>query len=39
MSCLPSLGAKAPDFKANTTFGPIKLSDYNGKWVDRKSVV
>ena len=33
MSCLPSLGAKAPDFKANTTFGPIKLSDYNGKWV------
>lgn len=33
MPCLPSLGSKAPDFKANTTFGPIKLSDYNGKWV------
>ena len=33
MPCLPSLGAKAPDFSANTTFGPIKLSDYKGKWV------
>ena len=30
---LPSLGSKAPDFEANTTFGPIKLSDYKGKWV------
>lgn len=33
MPCLPSLGSKAPDFKANTTFGPIQLSDYRGKWV------
>lgn len=33
MIYLPSLGSKAPDFKANTTFGPIKLSDYVGKWV------
>lgn len=33
MPCLPSLGSKAPDFKANTTFGPIQLSDYSGKWV------
>ena len=33
MPCLPSLGSKAPDFKANTTFGPIQLSDYVGKWV------
>lgn len=33
MPCLPSLGAKAPNFKANTTFGPIQLSDYKGKWV------
>ena len=33
MKNLPSLGSKAPDFKANTTFGPIKLSDYKGKWV------
>ena len=33
MTCLPNLGEKAPDFKANTTFGPIKLSDYCGKWV------
>lgn len=30
---LPSLGSKAPDFEANTTFGHIKLSDYKGKWV------
>lgn len=33
MPCLPSLGTKAPNFSANTTFGPIKLSDYKGKWV------
>ncbi|WP_122639441.1 peroxiredoxin [Romboutsia sp. Marseille-P6047] len=33
MPCLPSLGSTAPDFEANTTFGPIKLSDYKGKWV------
>lgn len=33
MPCLPSLGSKTPDFKANTTFGPIKMSDYCGKWV------
>lgn len=33
MPCLPSLGAKAPNFSANTTCGPIKLSDYKGKWV------
>lgn len=28
-----SLGMKAPDFYANTTFGPMKLSDYKAKWV------
>ena len=28
-----SIGMKAPDFYANTTFGPMKLSDYKGKWV------
>jgi len=28
-----SIGMKAPDFYATTTFGPIKLSDYKGKWV------
>ena len=33
MPCLPSLGSKAPNFEANTTFGPIRLSDYRGKWV------
>ena len=33
MTCLPNLGEKAPDFSANTTMGPIKLSDYCGKWV------
>ncbi len=33
MKNLPILGAKAPDFTANSTMGPIKLSDYNGKWV------
>lgn len=27
------LGMKAPDFYANTTFGPRKLSDYKGKWL------
>ena len=33
MPCLPNLGSKAPDFTVNTTFGPINLSDYAGKWV------
>lgn len=28
-----SIGMKAPDFTAVTTFGPIKMSDYKGKWV------
>lgn len=31
-NCL-KIGMKAPDFVANTTFGPIKLSDLKGKWV------
>lgn len=30
---LPGLNTPAPDFSANTSFGPIKLSDYKGKWV------
>lgn len=33
MPHLPSLGSKAPDFKANSTLGPIRLSDYKGKWI------
>lgn len=33
MTYLPNLGEKAPNFKANTTMGPIELSDYCGKWV------
>lgn len=28
-----SIGMKAPDFYANTTMGPMKMSDYKGKWV------
>ncbi len=28
-----SIGMTAPDFTANTTFGPIRMSDYKGKWV------
>lgn len=32
-TCLPQIGAKAPNFEAETTFGNIKLSDYKGKWV------
>ncbi|MDD1701718.1 MAG: peroxiredoxin [Methanoregula sp.] len=30
---LPVLGEPAPDFEAETTQGPIKLSDFKGKWV------
>jgi peroxiredoxin (alkyl hydroperoxide reductase subunit C) len=29
----PVLGEPAPDFEAETTHGPIKLSDLKGKWV------
>ena len=31
-NCL-TLGMKAPDFFANSTFGPLSLSDYKGKWL------
>ncbi len=27
------IGQFAPDFEAETTFGPVKLSDYKGKWL------
>ncbi|AEW04094.1 peroxiredoxin [Sulfobacillus acidophilus DSM 10332] len=30
---LPRLNEPAPDFEAMTTIGPIKLSDFRGKWV------
>jgi len=30
---LPGLGEPAPDFSAQTTHGPLKLSDYRGRWV------
>ncbi|OPJ55146.1 peroxiredoxin [Alkalithermobacter paradoxus] len=33
MSQCLKIGMKAPDFSAKTTFGPMKLSDYKGKWV------
>ncbi len=33
MAYLPNLGEKVPNFKASTTFGPIELCDYIGKWV------
>ena len=29
----PALGEPAPDFEAETTHGPIRLSDLKGKWV------
>ncbi|WCK55844.1 peroxiredoxin [Aneurinibacillus sp. Ricciae_BoGa-3] len=31
--CLPQIGAKAPDFTAQTTMGSLTLSDYTGSWV------
>lgn len=30
---LPRLNEPAPDFSANTTFGPRSLADYKGKWL------
>jgi peroxiredoxin (alkyl hydroperoxide reductase subunit C) len=30
---MPIIGEKAPDFEGLTTQGPVKLSDYRGKWV------
>lgn len=30
---LPRIGEPAPEFSANSTHGPIKLSQYRGKWV------
>jgi peroxiredoxin (alkyl hydroperoxide reductase subunit C) len=31
--CMPRLNEPAPDFQANTTHGPLKLSSLRGKWV------
>lgn len=28
-----NIGMRAPDFSATTTFGPIRLSDFAGKWL------
>ncbi|HEX7957315.1 MAG TPA: redoxin domain-containing protein, partial [Pyrinomonadaceae bacterium] len=30
---LPRINDPAPDFEAKSTQGPLKLSDYKGKWV------
>lgn len=30
---MPMLGSNAPRFTANSTFGPLKLTDYIGKWL------
>lgn len=30
---MPAIGEPAPDFAAETTHGPLKLSDMKGKWV------
>ena len=27
------IGQKAPNFEATTTFGPVTLEDYKGKWL------
>jgi peroxiredoxin (alkyl hydroperoxide reductase subunit C) len=34
VTTMPRIGDKAPDFKANTTYGPIQFSEFNkGSWV------
>ena len=30
---MPMIGSNAPRFSANSTFGPLKLTDYIGKWL------
>lgn len=30
---MPGLNDPAPDFEATSTQGPIRLSDFRGKWV------
>lgn len=27
------IGQHAPNFEAETTYGPVKLDDYKGKWL------
>ncbi len=27
------IGQHAPDFNAETTYGPVRLDDYKGKWL------
>lgn len=31
--CIPALGSMAPDFTAMTTHGPVRMSDYKGRWL------
>lgn len=31
--CIPQIGSKAPRFCSDSTLGPLKLTDYMGKWV------
>lgn len=30
---IPRIGETAPDFEAETTFGPLRLSDFRGSWL------
>jgi peroxiredoxin (alkyl hydroperoxide reductase subunit C) len=32
-SCVPQIGSCAPEFEAMSTFGPVKLCDYKGRWL------
>ncbi len=33
LECGIQIGEKAPDFEANSTFGPVNLSSFNGHWL------
>lgn len=30
---LPLIGDRAPDFEAESTHGPVRLTDYSGRWL------
>ena len=32
-SSIPRIGDKAPDFEADSTFGPLQLADFKGTWL------
>ena len=36
---LPRIGERAPDFEAPTSHGVLKLEDFKGSWLTRRTIL